>query len=139
MRADPAHAGALATLHALCFDKGWPEADLCNHIEKDLVWTDAALQSLLIIREGGGQAEVLTLATHPDVRGQGLACRLMEEAIPTLQSPVLFLEVAEDNAPAIALYTRLGFTSFGRRPNYYRREGGRVAAQLFEKRLGHLS
>jgi ribosomal-protein-alanine N-acetyltransferase len=135
MRAKLSDAARLASLHAACFDKGWPEADFVNHVENDYVWIDDAGQSLLVIREGGGQAEILTLGTHPDARGQGLAGHMIQEAMPELESPVLFLEVAEDNASAIALYNRLGFTPFGRRPNYYRRNDGRVAAIMMEKRL----
>ena len=136
MRARPEQATALAALHAECFPRGWPAEDFTGHIARDLVLTDEAVRSLLVIREGGGQAEVLTLAVHPDARGQGLAKGLMAEAMPQLASPVLFLEVAEDNASAIRLYTRLGFSSFGRRPAYYKTESGRVAALLMEKRLG---
>ena len=136
MRAAPEHAPALAALHAACFPRGWPEADFRDHIARDHVFTDPDARSLLVIREGGGQAEILTLAVHPDARGRGLAKERVREAIPHLDAPVLFLEVAEDNAPAIALYRALGFSTFGRRPAYYKTESGRVAALLMEKRLG---
>ena len=135
MRAKPEDAAPLAALHAACFERGWPEADFAEHIARDLVLTDPDRRSLLVMREGGGQAEVLTLATHPDARGRGLAKALMEEAVRELAPPVLFLEVSEANAPAIALYTRLGFETFGRRPAYYKTESGRVAALLMQKRL----
>ena len=36
----------------------------------------------------------------------------------------MFLEVAEDNAAALALYAKAGFTEAGRRRGYYRRSGG---------------
>ena len=134
-RAASDDASALAALHALCFERGWPEGEFRDHIVGDLVWTDGDTRSLLVIREGGGQAEVLTLATHPGARGEGRAEALLRRALPELASPVLFLEVAEDNASAIALYRKLGFAEFGRRPRYYRRAGGRVDALLMEKRL----
>ena len=62
----------------------------------------------------------------------------MAQTFETLKSSgvsVLFLEVAEDNAAAKALYDRCGFTPIGKRPAYYRREGGRVAALTFRKDL----
>ena len=135
MRAEPRHAEALAALHALCFERPWPTEDFAHHIIRDLTLTTLDTRALAVIREGGGQAELLTLATHPDARGQGLARALLTEALPQLDAAVLFLEVAEDNTPALALYRSLGFTPFGRRPNYYRREGGRTAALLFELTL----
>ena len=42
---------------------------------------------------------------------------------------LVFLEVADDNAAALKLYGRAGFTEIGRRENYYQRpDGGRRAA-----------
>jgi ribosomal-protein-alanine N-acetyltransferase len=42
-----------------------------------------------------------------------------------------FLEVAEDNDAALALYTAAGFAAIGRRPAYYRgRSGARAALTL---------
>jgi [ribosomal protein S18]-alanine N-acetyltransferase len=68
------------------------------------------------------EAEVLTLATHPDHRRQGLAraaladlTRQCEQAAVTR----LFLEVAANNAAALALYHRAGFAVSGRRKGYY--------------------
>ena len=135
MRAEPHQVEALAALHARCFDRPWPASDFAHHIDRDLTLTTPDTRALAVIREGGGQAELLTLATHPDARGQGLARALLAEALPQLDAAVLFLEVAEDNAPALALYRRLGFTPFGRRPGYYRRKHGRIAALLFELAL----
>jgi [ribosomal protein S18]-alanine N-acetyltransferase len=40
----------------------------------------------------------------------------------------LFLEAAEDNAAARALYAAQGFVQIGRRTNYYRRASGLVDA-----------
>ena len=36
----------------------------------------------------------------------------------------LFLEVAEDNLPALVLYSRVGFKEQGRRKGYYKRATG---------------
>ena len=42
----------------------------------------------------------------------------------------MFLEVDENNSPAIRLYRRAGFREVGRRPNYYPGPGGKPAAAL---------
>ena len=126
----------MAALHALRFPRPWPASDFTDHIDRDLALVDSpAVRALLVVREGGGQAEVLTLATHPDAARQGLARELMREALPLLSAPVLFLEVAESNTPAIALYRALGFETFGRRPGYYPTPRGRETALLMQLRL----
>ena len=48
----------------------------------------------------------------------------------------MFLEVDKDNAPALALYGRLGFVKVGERPGYYRRSDGmRAPALIMRKAL----
>ena len=48
-----------------------------------------------------------------------------------------FLEVAKDNAPALALYERFGFAKVGERSGYYRRaDGTRATAIVMRKALG---
>ena len=68
------------------------------------------------------EAEVLMLATRPQFWRLGLALQILNALIAAcVQRNIksLFLEVAIDNAPARALYTRLGFSPVGLRPNYY--------------------
>ncbi len=49
----------------------------------------------------------------------------------------MFLEVGKDNAPALALYERLGFGKVGERAGYYRRKDGtRAAAVIMRKAIG---
>ena len=49
----------------------------------------------------------------------------------------MFLEVATDNAPALALYERFGFVQVGERAGYHRRaDGPRTAALVMRKALG---
>ena len=66
---------------------------------------------------------MMNVAGHPDYRRQNIALalvnRLMEE-LKKRESHSLSLEVRQSNAPAIALYEKLGFQQVGMRPNYYR-------------------
>lgn len=130
---------AMTVLHADGFDKGWPESDMASHIENDVaVGIGAPLSGFLIVRMAVDQAELLTITINPETRGQGFGRTLLLAAEAMLAEQgveVLFLEVAEDNEPAIALYRACGYEAFGRRPAYYRRSNGRVAALTFRKML----
>lgn len=65
--------------------------------------------------------EILFLATVPSARGQGRMEHLLRTFVAT-QGPGsrVWLECREDNVPAIALYTKIGFKESGRRPKYYK-------------------
>lgn len=132
----------MAELHAGGFEKSWPESDMRLHTQQDIVvGTGTPLTGFLILRTAGDQAELLTITVRESVRGQGLGRRLLRagEKMAARQGvDIIFLEVAEDNVPAAALYRACGYEAFGRRPGYYRREKGRVAALTFRKRLDGL-
>ena len=76
-----------------------------------------------VIRIAGPEAEILTLATHPDDQGQGRATRLLSSVLDHLATAAVeevFLEVDEANAPALALYRKAGFVAYSTRTAYYR-------------------
>jgi ribosomal-protein-alanine N-acetyltransferase len=73
-----------------------------------------------------GQAHISTIATHPDMRGQGLGEVLLAGMIRRalhMQAQVVSLEVRVSNAPAIALYRKYAFMRFGVKDRYYRDNG----------------
>ena len=85
------------------------------------------------------QAEILTLAVDPECRRQGIAARLVadfhQSCLKRAVSKV-FLEVAADNAAAIALYRANGYDEVGLRKRYYSHpDGRRIDALVMEKRL----
>jgi ribosomal protein S18 acetylase RimI-like enzyme len=59
-----------------------------------------------------GFVEVSAVCTHPDARGRGFAPALMSKAMEHIfnQGKIPFLHSYASNAPAIAVYRRLGFT-----------------------------
>jgi ribosomal-protein-alanine acetyltransferase len=74
-------------------------------------------------RNLGEELEILDLAVATKYRRAGHASFLLENFLPEAGQTgahYIFLEVRESNTPAIALYTKFGFTRAGRRPNYYR-------------------
>jgi [ribosomal protein S18]-alanine N-acetyltransferase len=72
------------------------------------------------------EAHIILMAVHPDYRrrgfGAGMLLSLLERAHNRAMKYAT-LEVRVSNEAAIALYTKLGFTSVGKRPNYYADNG----------------
>lgn len=127
---------ALSQIHAQSFPKGWSDGDfetlLASKGYACLVarWkgrTDKPVAGFVLIRSTLDEAEVITLATRPEVRGRGIARQLMDEATRTLlgeRVKRLFLEVDEANVPAVSLYRKLGFKQIGERQAYYAAKPG---------------
>jgi ribosomal-protein-alanine N-acetyltransferase len=123
--ATPAHARALAVIHATAFPsrEAWGE---------DAIGLQLALPgSFGLIDQRGGmllgrvmadEAEILTLAVALAVRRRGIATALLRAAraeIVARGGATVFLEVSVDNPAAQALYRRFGFFEVGRRQSYY--------------------
>jgi len=129
----------MAEIHTQSFHKGWDDADMWAHIHKDICFGyGRPLDGFIIISSAADQAEILTIATDPAHRRRGIARALLEISETELVEngiDTLFLEVAEDNKAAITFYQGTGFEPIGRRPAYYKREIGRVAAITYRKRL----
>lgn len=73
-------------------------------------------------RRVGHESELLRVAVAPAERGRGIGRRLIEAGLARLRREgvtTCFLEVRPTNAPALALYERLGFARIGRRRRYF--------------------
>lgn len=118
---------ALAAIHAEAFETPWDAASLSALLASPGVFVVAEADGFILIRVVADEAEVLTLAVRPSARRGGLGARLVEAAVvraAALGAERMFLEVAEDNAAARALYARTGFHEAGHRRGYYARADG---------------
>ncbi|MFC2978920.1 ribosomal protein S18-alanine N-acetyltransferase [Roseicyclus marinus] len=120
----------MARVHAAAFaDHGqiWSETDLaalCAAPTTHSVAMDD--MGFALIRVIAPEAEVLTIAVDPTAQGKGLGKGLLRAAMALAEqhgAETLFLEVAEDNVAARALYAGAGFTQTARRRGYYSRPG----------------
>ena len=120
-------AARLARIHDAAFSAPWDAAALADMLEQAGVFAIEAPDGFILLRTVADEAEILTLAVHPEARRRGLGARLVREggsAAAARGAARLFLEVADDNTAALALYARAGFTEAGRRPGYYARPDG---------------
>jgi ribosomal-protein-alanine N-acetyltransferase len=140
----------LASLHAQCFPKSWSAktfADFAKTAQGLLLsMPSPESEHSLIIDIGfiiysiaADQADLITLGIIPQSQQQGAGRFLLAHAFEHLYSigvKELFLEVATDNAAALALYKRTGFVQVGTRPQYYPQEtGGFTDAVVLVKEL----
>ena len=122
------HVPQVAALEKLCFADPWSENSVSSELNNDLaLWLVAMNDDTVVGYIGSqtvaGETDVMNIAVHPDWRRRGIAQSLIECLVVELKnrgSEALMLEVRASNAPAIALYEKLGFRQVGRRPNYYR-------------------
>lgn len=121
-------ARELAGLHGQCFPHAWSEAEFASllNLPGCTAWVcrdDGRFVALALFRQAADEAELLTLATHPDFRRQGRADMILTSADKALVDQGVdrvFLEVSTANPGAIALYSRSGYRELARRPAYYR-------------------
>ena len=122
------HVTQIAQLEKCCFSDPWSERSIASELENKLAFWLVALEGDMVVGYIGSQTvmdetDMMNVAVHPDYRRCGVAEALVNGLVAYLQktgSRCLTLEVRASNAPAIALYGKLGFTEQGRRKNYYR-------------------
>ncbi len=74
---------------------------------------------LILLRTAADEAEILTLAVHPEARRRGVGHALLTSGLALSDAAAVFLEVAAANLPALALYYAAGFSQCGLRRQYY--------------------
>lgn len=129
----------LAALHHAAFvhDRAWNADEFRALLNSPHNHLTTATHGFALWRAVAGEAELLTIATHPDHRRHGIARALMHQWMHTAsaQASTAFLEVAADNAPAIALYATCRFETVAHRPGYYPRPDRRVDAWVMRAPL----
>jgi [ribosomal protein S18]-alanine N-acetyltransferase len=116
---------AMATLHARCFTdapRPWTAPEFAALLAEPTSLLCTAPGGFALGRLAADEAELLTLAVDPGSRRRGIGRRLvaaLEAAARARGAEAVFLEVAEGNAAARALYAACRYAEVGRRPGYY--------------------
>ena len=127
------HAADIARLHAQMFPSAWDEASIGRLLAHPgsvaLVaahGNPSELGGFALAQIAADEAEILTLGVAEGWRRHGVGQQLVggiARAAARGGARSLFLEVAESNAAARALYARAGFAEAARRAGYYQRPG----------------
>jgi [ribosomal protein S18]-alanine N-acetyltransferase len=142
----PEKAVDCARLHAADFAHPWSAQEIAALIAGSVTLAAAALdptsgdlRGFVLSRLAADEAEILTIAVEHALRGRGVGRALLAETLrqaANAGAKSMFLEVDENNRPALALYARFGFVKVSERVGYYRRkDGSRATAVVMRKIL----
>jgi len=124
-RAVLADVDAVVVIERACFGAdAWSETLVTAAVEggRSTVLIDD-LDAYGVIAVAGDVADLERIAVMPSRRRQGVAGRVLDAlcaAAREQEADRMLLEVAADNAAAIAFYAAHGFTTISRRAGYYR-------------------
>lgn len=140
---DAAHCAEVSKLHSQRFPKAWSDGEFFSLISQNNVYGFVAQQTgglfgqsmggFVLAREGGGEAEILTIAVNEKLGRNGLGWRMMQAILRETDlrgGDVMFLEVDGVNQPAIGLYKKLGFSTVAERKAYYTADDGTKSTAL---------
>lgn len=133
----------LAGLHAVCFAEGWSAGAVAALLAMPGVFVGVAERAgepvgFHLSRTAADEAEIISIGVSPAARRAGIGAALLADAMDRARAAgaaALFVEVAADNAGAIALYLRAGFTQVGRRAGYYATPAGAQDALVLRAAL----
>lgn len=143
VEAGPAEAAVLSALYESAFAEAWAPDQLAQLLAGPGVFALIALDEAgepvgyALGRVAADEAELLSIALLPDRRRRGGGRLLLDalmERCTAAGAATLFLEVAIDNAAALALYRGVGFHEAGRRKGYYRKVGAAAVDAIVMKR-----
>lgn len=115
----------MAAIHAAAFPVGARWSKDAIALQLGLVGAFGLIDgagAFVLARVAADEAEILTLATLPEARRQGLARGLLQAALDksgARGARAMLLEVGEENLAARALYRGARFIEVGRRADYY--------------------
>ena len=129
-------AGDIARLHASLFASAWTEASILQMLAHPGsvamiagAGTPRQIGGFALAQVAADEAEILSIGVTPAWQRQGVGLKLIEgvkRAAVKSGARRLFLEVAESNAAALALYRKAGFSEKGRRQGYYAKPGAKA-------------
>ena len=129
-------AGDIARLHASLFETGWSDASILQTLSHPgsvaLVagaGTPRQIGGFALAQVAADEAEILSVGVAKDWQRNGVGLKLIHgvmRAAAKSGARRAFLEVAESNAAALALYRKAGFAETGRRKGYYAKPGAKA-------------
>jgi ribosomal-protein-alanine N-acetyltransferase len=139
----PTDLEAVMAIEQASFRTPWARAAVCEELSRahGSLYLAAEVEGRLVGYTGmwvfAGEAHIMNVAVEHASRRQGtgeaLLLTLLARAVE-MKADFAYLECRPSNASAIALYGKLGFRPYGRRPGYYA-DTGEDALLMARERL----
>ncbi len=126
-----ADVDAVAAIERIAFSDPWSRNAFATLVANPAVLflvarsADGAFESVvgyIVAWFAADESEIANVAVTPTARGRGVGAMLLDAALDEAVrrgAAMTYLEVRESNTAAQRLYTSRGFTTLGRRRNYY--------------------
>ena len=107
-----------------CFSTYWTEQSIADSISNDsnyfnIAYVENKPAGYMSMQLVAGEGDIMRVAVLPEYRRLGIGRKLLQECFSANNPDVVFLDVRENNIPAIRLYESFGFVNIGIRKNYY--------------------
>ncbi|WP_299353899.1 GNAT family N-acetyltransferase [uncultured Shimia sp.] len=125
----------LASIYAAAFPQGraWKTTEFDTLLESPHCFLVTCDRGFALGRVILDEAELVTIATHPDAQGNGIGrqcLKMFQEESAAQGATSAFLEVASDNLVALHFYESEGWYKTRTRRGYYTRNDGSAADAL---------
>lgn len=122
-KAEKENTADIALIESACFSIPWTEQSIADSIGGstyfNLAYVDGKPAGYMSMQVCCGEGDIMRVAVMPDFRRLGIGRALMENCFSANSLSAAFLDVRENNIPAIKLYESFGFEKIGLRKNYY--------------------
>jgi len=137
------HIKPLAALEKQCFTSPWSVESIADQLVNPLAHflvaaAGSAVAGYIGTQEIAGECYITNIAVSPEYRRSGIAQALLtaaQEGARARGCSFITLEVRVSNMPAIALYSKNGFTVAGERRDFYTKpdENAYIMTKYFDK------
>ncbi|WP_240705237.1 GNAT family N-acetyltransferase [Pacificoceanicola onchidii] len=114
----------------------WRTDQIEASLEQPFALLSASDHAFVLGQVIAGEAEILALAADPEHQRTGAASAALAQFLSDIaarEARTVFLEVSEENTPALAFYKAKRFAQVGRRPGYYHPAPGKAVDALILK------
>ena len=124
IKAEKENTADIFLIEQSCFSIPWTEQSICDSVGIDsnyfnIAYVDGKPAGYMSMQLAAGEGDIMRVAVLPEYRRLGIGRALLNECFSANKPDAVFLDVRENNVPAIRLYEAFGFKKTGIRKNYY--------------------